>query len=212
MQNRSNLWKELAASPSSQLQTVAEIGGVTYSTISAPITNRSLMADPLSVGNATSASLQFSVLTDETIPEAADVKIKMRFTDGTRYSEWLPAGTFFVANRKEDGVVRKLTTFSCFDALRKADGSDWTDTFEDLATPDEVRRKTANGYEIEGRKVPMEAIIRDVAATIGVEIDERTLPYIRDGPSYVCELPKLIVEFTPSGDGGTAVKQYLQNK
>lgn len=201
MQNRSNLWKELAASSSSQLQTVAEIGGVTYSAISAPIINRSLMTAPLSIGNATSASLQFSVLTDETIPEAADVKIKMRFTDGRRYSEWLPAGTFFVANRKEDGVVRKLTTFSCFDALRKADGSPWTDSFWD--------------YIETQRKIPMRDIIQDIAWNIGVEIDERTLPYIRDGPSYTCELPKLIQEFIPFIDGGsqgTEARQYLQNK
>ena len=212
MQERSELWKELAASDSSRLETAAEIGGVMYASISAPLISRNLMTEPLSIGNAVSASIQFSILSDDPIAESAEVKIKMRLSDGSRHSEWLPAGTFFVANRKEDGVVRKLTSLTCFDALRKADGSEWTDTFEDYATPGEVVHELPNGYEVTGRKVPMLAIINDVASGIGVEIDERSLPYIRDGPSYVCELPKLIVEYTPSGDGGTEVRQYLQNK
>lgn len=199
MQERSELWKTLAASDSSRLETAAEIDGVVYTSISAPIISRNLMTEPLSVGNASSASLQFSVLSDNSIPESAEVKIKMRFSDGSRYSEWLPAGTFFVANRKEDGVVRKLTSFTCFDALRKAEETDWTDTFWDYAD----------------RKIPMREIINDVANSIEVEVDDRTWEHIRDGPDYVCELPKLIETFTPFIEGdteGIEVRQYLRNK
>lgn len=171
MQERSALWKELAADSSSRLETVAEIGGVMYTAISSPVINRALMDSALSIGNCMSSTLQFSVLSAVTIPKSAEIVIKMRFSDGTRYSEWLPAGTFYINRRSQDRVNKNLTTITAFDAMRKIDTyygkhrehSDWPKSMRD--------------------------VIKEIALKIDLEVDDRTWPYIRDGPDYIIQYP-----------------------
>lgn len=173
MQNRSALWKEIVASGSYRLESVAEIDGVTYVSISAPVINRALMTEALSVGNCASATLQFSILTDSAISQAAEITIKKRVSDGARYSEWLSAGTFYISQRQDDKVTNQLVTLTCYDAMRKTsaayplyegDESDWPKT--------------------------MATVITQAAARIGVEVDDRTWLYIRDGPDYAVPRPE----------------------
>ena len=122
MQERSELWKELAANGSFRLETDAEIDGIMYASVSAPVISRALALDALSVGNCASATAQFSVLTQgRAIPQSAEITIRKRLSDGTRFSEWLPAGTFYVSQRADDKVTNRLVTLTCYDAMRRAD-------------------------------------------------------------------------------------------
>ncbi len=171
MQNRSDTWKALAATGSFRLETVAEIGGVQYPSISAPIINRALLPDALSVGNCVSASLQLSMLTQRVIPKSAEIVIQKRLTDDTVYSEWLPAGTFYISKRKSDPVTG-LLTFECYDSMLKAN------------TPYPITEES----EAEFPK-PMTDCIQEIADRMGVEVDSRTWAYIETGIHYVVPLP-----------------------
>ena len=174
MQQRSDLWKELAADPSSRLETVAEIGGATYASISAPVISRALMTDALSVGNCSSATLQFSILTQGmVIPQSAEIIIRKRLSDGTRFSEWLPAGTFYISQRKDDKVTNRLITLTCYDAMRKANAAYPLYEGDESTWPKSMR-----------------TVISEIAGYVGVEVDERTWTHIRDGPDYVIPRPE----------------------
>lgn len=62
------------------MESVAVIGGVTYTAISAPIIDRACLGDTLAVGNCIAASMKVSILTDDDIPASAEVVIKARIS------------------------------------------------------------------------------------------------------------------------------------
>lgn len=171
MQDRSTLWKELAAGGAFSLESVAEIGGVQYASISAPVINRALFSDALSVGNCVSATLQFSLLTSDTIPKSAKIVIQQRLTNSAKHSEWLPAGTFFVSKRTSDAVTG-LLTFQCYDSMLKANAP----------------YPLTDASEAEFPK-PMTDCIMVIAARMGVEVDPRTWDHIQTGFEYVIPMP-----------------------
>lgn len=171
MQDRSTLWKELAAGGAFSLESIAEIGGVQYASISAPVINRALFSDALSVGNCVSATLQFSLLTKDTVPKSAKIVIQQRLSDGARYSEWLPAGTFFVSKRTADAVTG-LLTFQCYDSMLKANAP----------------YPLTDASEAEFPK-PMTACIQTIAERMGVQVDPRTWDHIQTGFEYVIPMP-----------------------
>ena len=175
MQTTSALWKSLWASGNAWMEAVAVIAGTTYTEITAPVINRAVMQTGLTVGNAVSATCGFTVRTEATIPKSAEVQIQMRLTDGTQTSEWLPAGTFYISRRQRD-PVSGLLTLECYDALLKANAE----------------------YEPTGSwPRSMEGIVEEIAQTLGVEIDERTV--IQTGDDYVVPLP----------DTGTTINAIL---
>ena len=171
MQNRSDVWKSLAATGAFRLETVAEIGGKPYTSISAPIINRALISDALSVGNCVSATLQFSLLTQDVIPKSSEIIIRKRLAENDTYSEWLPSGTFYISQRTSDPVTG-LLTFLCYDAMLKTNA----------AYP--ITKQS----EAEFPK-PMENAIQEIADRIGVEVDSRTWAYIESGLDYFIPLP-----------------------
>lgn len=171
MQDRSTLWKELAAGGAFSLESIAEIGGVQYASISAPVINRALFSDALSVGNCVSATLQFSLLTKDTVPKSAKIVIQQRLTDGVKYSEWLPAGTFFVSKRTADAVTG-LLTFQCYDSMLKANAP----------------YPLTDASEAEFPK-PMTACIQMIAERMGIQVDPRTWDHIQTGFEYVIPMP-----------------------
>lgn len=171
MQDRSTLWKELAAGGAFSLESVAEIGSVQYASISAPVINRALFSDALSVGNCVSATLQFSLLTRDTVPKSAKIVIQQRLTDGVKYSEWLPAGTFFVSKRTADAVTG-LLTFQCYDSMLKANAP----------------YPLTDASEAEFPKT-MTACIQEIAERMGVQVDPRTWDHIQTGFEYVIPMP-----------------------
>ena len=97
MRTRSATWKNLASRGDFAIETVAVIGGVEYSTITAPaIDGGTLPGNELSVGNTIASTCKFTVMTTDTIPKSAQVIIKSRLADGQENgvkSEWREMGT-----------------------------------------------------------------------------------------------------------------------
>ena len=79
MRGRSNLWAKLAARGRFRTEAKLVSGGKDYTTISAPIIVRKLMAQPMAVGSCIAATLSVSVLTPDRIE--SPVKIMARITD-----------------------------------------------------------------------------------------------------------------------------------
>ena len=158
MRTRTEVWKRLAATGNARVEVRADIAGTPYAEVYGITINRALMANPLTIGNCISATLQFTVRTAKStvIPKSSKVIIYNRLTEGTCTSEeWLTAGTFYVTNRVEDKVTGQLKSFTCYDAMLKANApfpSSRADSFP----------MTARAY------------VNAVAAMIGVEVDSRT--------------------------------------
>lgn len=168
MRHRSPIWTKLAARGKFSVESVAEINGVTYNKISAPQIERSLMSDPLSVGNCISATLKVSILTDDVIDTTAPIKIKARLTDGNISSEWLEFGTFYVD--LPDTSYEGLLTLSCYDSMLKTSQS----YVDDSDSEDEWPK-------------PMKTCVEEIAYRIGVGIDPRTR--INTGVNYLVPYP-----------------------
>lgn len=166
MQSTSAAWRALAQTGEARLETVAVIDGTEYAAISAPQISRALMQDGLSVGNAVSATCRLTVLTDDDIPRAASVAVRMRLADGTTASEWLPAGTFYVSHRERDAVTG-LTTLDCYDAMLKANAA----------------------YDRDGAwPRSMAAVAGEIAQALGVTMDPRTV--LQSGDDFRVLLPE----------------------
>ena len=166
MQTTSQVWKDLWASGTARLESMAVIAGTEYTELpTAPVINRALSQGGLSIGNAVSATCQFSVRTDDVIPKSAEVIIKYRLTDDEQTSEWLDAGTYYVSRRSRDPVAGVLS-LTCYDALLKANAE----------------------YEPTGAwPRAMSVIVPEIAALLGVELDSRT--DIETGSAYTVSLP-----------------------
>lgn len=161
----SQTWKSIVSSGNFTLETKAVIGAKEYTAISAPVIDQTLMSSPLSVGNVNSATLEVSILTEDTIPAGAEVEIQGRVKEGDQTSEWLPFGTFFINQR--DTSYDGLVTISCYDALLKASRG-YITTVGD-SDPDSWPRLMAD-------------VVNAIAQQIGVEVDERTV--IETGEDY----------------------------
>ena len=186
MQTTSALWKSLWASGNARLEAVAVIAGTTYTEITAPVINRAVMQNGLSIGNAVSATCRFTVRTTNTIPKSAQVQIKMRLTDGAQTSEWLPAGTFYVSHRTRDAVTG-LITLECYDALLKANAE--AVFVAALLTADGTPIVTANGevlcYAASPFPMSMATTAQMLADEMGVTIDPSTT--LKTGANYIIQ-------------------------
>ena len=157
MQSRSNTWKQIIKNGPFRCESVAVIDGTTYASISAPVIERGLFPEALSIGNCVSASLQLTIRSDNEIAQSSNIQIKNRIVSEEEdlYSEYLPAGTFWISRRSFD-VVNKLTTLTCYDAMLKTNAS----------------------YPI-GNSASwpksQQAVVQEIAGLIGVEIDPRTV-------------------------------------
>lgn len=203
MQDTSAAWKALLASENARLEAVTVIGGKMYREITAPVISRGLMQGGLSIGNAVSASCQFTVRTGDAIPKSAKVQIRMRLNDGQTVSEWLPAGTFYISHRSRD-IVAGLVTLECYDALMKANANmpvfvnePWTDNNGTTITTDTgeimyfyaAMPEPGDGIDDSAfYPYPMDRMAGALAAALGVEIDPRT--QIATGAAYVVEQPE----------------------
>lgn len=165
MQSTSQTWRDLFAAGAA-LETRATIGGTVYADISAPVVNRALMQDRLSVGNVVSASLALAVRGAGSIPRSAAVVVETRLNDGVTASEWLPQGTFYISRRMRDPVTGVLA-LECYDALLKANA---------LWTP------SAGTWPR-----TMAAVVAELAALLGVSLDSRTV--IPSGAAFVVSEP-----------------------
>ena len=155
MQSRSNAWKAITADGAFLLETVAVIGGVEYSAISAPAIGRGLFSGAPSVGNCTAASMEVAIRTDDEIARSAGVQIKMRVREDadSTPSEWLPAGTYYITKRTKDYSFG-LLTLECYDSMLMA--------------------QQAYVPTITAWPAFMADVVADIAAQIGVAVDSRT--------------------------------------
>lgn len=186
MQTTSQLWKTLWASGAARLETMATIAGVDYTDLpTAPVINRALMQNGLSIGNAVSATCTFTVRTNNTIPKSATVVIKYRLTDGTSTSEWLTAGTFYISHRSRDPVTG-VTTLLCYDCLLKAN-ADMPAFFPWTTKGGTVMTTQAGQWLYLSAAYPqsMTTILNNIASVLGMEIDSAT--QIATGSAYVIE-------------------------
>lgn len=170
MRSRSNTWINLATRGEFEMEAVAVINGTEYAGITAPVIDRSLFSSgTLSVGNCVSASVDFTVMTTDTIPKSAQVIIKGRITDGTTNSEWKNFGTFWINKRTTDD---DLITLECYDAMMKANQNYVDDT---------------NPNDRLGWPKSMQTCVSEIAQRIGVQIDSRTT--IKTTAPYVVPYP-----------------------
>lgn len=185
MQNHSDKWTRYAANGDFRMDTRAVIGGVEYSTITAPvIVNGLLPGKELSVGNCISGTCTFTVMTNNPIPRSGEVVIKGRIIDDEHYtkwqngqiteseafSEWLEFGHFWIDKRTiNDGLEEKLIDLECFDAMLKGNQA-YSDNSQALEWPK-----------------PMQTVVTRIAEQMGVQIDSRTV--IKTGTDYVVYKP-----------------------
>lgn len=154
-QQTSALWKALLRERNTEKEYAFDIDGVWYGP-EAEVSHSvdASLFESFSMGNAMSAALSLSLYGEE-IPRGAVIRRYVRLVNGARSSEWLPKGVFFVNRRvSEDG----LWSLEAYDAMLKGDIT-WTPGITFPCT--------------------MEAAARDIAAAMGVELDERNvyLPY-----------------------------------
>lgn len=108
------------------------------------------------IGNAAAKQIDFTVIPKGSIPKQARVEVYVRLTDGAEHSEWIPQGVFFFATREKDPATGALRVHG-FDAMLKTEAV-WLD----------------NSYAAESWPMNPRHAAEDIAARIGVELDERT--------------------------------------
>lgn len=157
-QTTSQTWKELIRDRNTAREYAFDINGVWYGpeaevehSVSASL------FDAFGIGSAMSATLTMSFFAPE-FPRGAVVKRYVRLSNGGRYSEWLPKGTFYTNRRTTDDGY---WTIEAYDAMRKADIT-WT---------------PRPGFSF---PCTMEQAAQDIALSMGVELDPRNVfrPYI----------------------------------
>lgn len=122
------------------------------------------------VGGCISAEISVRMLKPaKDIPRQGKLVPQVRITDGTRYSEWLSKGVFFVDTREKMGEISgvEIIQLTGYDALLKAeqdcpvDGTDWPAT------------------DIQ--------VVAKIARFLGVTVDERTYEIMKN--SYPVQYP-----------------------
>ncbi len=159
-QQTSGLWKQLWRDKNTRKEYAFAIKNVWYgaeSEIGHSVD--SSLFDQFSIGNAMAATLSLDLYADE-IPRGAEIKRYVRLVNGSKVSEWLPKGVFYVNRRScEDG----RWTIEAYDAMLKADIA-WT---------------PRPGFTF---PATMEEAVNDIALSMEVELDERNVfyPYTMD--------------------------------
>lgn len=149
MQTVSELYRALY-NAGADMEIRADIAGVSYymnDTLISVRTRPRLFGKAPTVGSVTVGELNMSVLADtDSIPRASKIELYARLTDGTRYSEWIRKGVFFIHTRKYDRQSGVLTIHG-YDALAKA-GADFAQSGDqgrwpmaDIAAVDEICRR-----------------------------------------------------------------------
>lgn len=103
------------------------------------------------------------------LPRQARLAPYVRLTDGSRYSEWIQKGVFYIDTRGkvEDGSSIEKLQIHGYDDMLKAE--------QDY--PDSTLQWPARDIDV----------VREIAAFIGVSVDPRTIPIINRG--YTIQYP-----------------------
>ena len=122
------------------------------------------------VGNCVSSEIDVEMVKPiGELPRQARLVPYVRLTDGTRHSEWIQKGVFYIDTRtkKEDGSSIEKIVIHGYDDMLKAE-QDYPESSLDWPARD-----------ID--------VVREIAAFIGVSIDARTIPIIKRG--YAIQYP-----------------------
>ena len=126
--------------------------------------------DTPSVGDCVSAEITVEMIKPSAaIPKQARLVPYVRLTDGTRHSEWVQKGVFYLDTRdkKEDGSGIEKMILTGYDAMLKAE-QDYPSS--KLSWP---------AKDID--------VVKEIAAFIGVAVDSQTVSMINKG--YKIQLP-----------------------
>ena len=160
MHNVSDLWRTLLASPGHRKEVKLVIAGVTYG--EDKIVDGSLRIDgglysDFGIGNCCARQIDFEIYPQGTIPRQAQIEVYVRLVLGEQVSEWIPKGVFFFSTRKTDRITGVLSVHG-YDAMLKAEET-WLDS----------------SYDAETWPMPAETAVNDIAARMGVAVDNRTV-------------------------------------
>lgn len=132
--------------------------------ISMETDTRVFSEDTPSVGDCISSQIDVEMLKPYgDIPQRARLVPYVRLTDGSRYSEWIQKGVFYIDTRekKEDGSALEKIVLHGYDDMLKAE--------QDY--PESTLSWPAKDIDV----------VREIAAFIGVSVDQRTIPIMNRG-------------------------------
>lgn len=160
MLTTSELYKTLLADVRHRKETKLEIAGEEYTEaeiVSAKIPPSALY-ESFGIGNCVARELdaEFFPKTKGGVPRRAEIKVFVRLAVGDTASEWLPQGTFYISTRSENKITGALSVVA-YDAMLKAEDT-WLTEDYDLGDWPKSQKEA----------------VEDIAARMGVEVDERT--------------------------------------
>lgn len=135
-----------------------------------------------SVGGAVSAEIDLTLLTSVEVPRMAKLKPYVYLTDGTRESERLPKGVFWVDTRKTDVTTGELHIHG-YDAMLKAEQyfiNDDADIFEMIGAKN-LRDKAVviDGFEYKRLSITTPYIHHpSIAEMMGIGVNAETIATI----------------------------------
>lgn len=127
-------------------------------------TTHPLFSGTPSVGNTCSGEIDVQMLKPAgAIPKRAKLSLFVRATDGTRYSEWIPKGVYFVDSRSE-------TPFG-------------DDTILELHGYDAILKAEADYPELSSLTWPAKDIdvLGEIAGKLGISLDSRVSSIVKKG-------------------------------
>lgn len=176
MQSTSDLYKELLEA-GARRETRLAIGNMSADDgygenilISITTKNRLFSEDAPSVGGCISGEIEIEMhKPSEDIPRCSRLIPYVRLTDGTRFSEWIQKGVFYIDTRKqnEDASSIEILSIHGYDDMLKAE----------------------QNYPSSSLSWPAKDIdvVREIAGFMGVPIDSRTLEQMSHG--YLVQYP-----------------------
>ena len=181
MQTVSDGYNTIIAQTNHWFETRVRINGVNYGEdklMSVTATNRIFGSEQPTVGGCISGELEVKMLAPTVaIPRMAEVRPYVRVKDGTRTSEWVSQGVFYIDTRStthnDDGL--DILTIHCYDAMLKAE-ADYPSTSTSFPKSDvNVVKEIAWAMGLQARP------------TYTTGLDSRTLPLMTK--NYQISLP-----------------------
>lgn len=169
MQPTSELYQQLYREIGTVKEHRAVIAGEVYGEdrlVSCETTGNLFSQNTLSVGGTYAGQITLSLRSPGAIPRMAKMEIYCRLVNGSRVSEWIPDGVYYIDTRSTDPQSGVLT-LNGYDAMLKA---------EQIYLPE---------GEVGEWPRPMPTVVEDICARMGVKLDSRTVL----DPSYLVEYP-----------------------
>ena len=169
MQNVTSQWSALF-NAAHKTEYRFDIDGVSYlgkDVKDPPVISKPLLDIP-AIGRVCTGSLKLTIYPkSQNIPKAATVDAYCRLynVDGSKLSEWIPQGKFYIYNRSGE----KTLTLNCLDRMIKA-GTTYIDK-----------------SGIHNWPAPMQTVVNEICRIMGVTLDARSA--IKSGAPYYVDYP-----------------------